>query len=164
MSTPDWVLKARAKIGIRETPGPKNNPVIIGWAQRLGAKILGISYADDSNTPWCGLFVAEVMSEAGFTPPPIAVRASAWSTWGEACGPCEGAVLVFQRPGGGHVGLYVGEDATAYHVLGGNQGDAVSITRVAKDRCVAVRWPAGGPPRGGRVVVATGGGLSHNEA
>lgn len=164
MGSPDWVAKARAKIGIRETPGPANNPTIMGWAQRLGAKVLGISYADDSNTPWCGLFMAEVMTEAGFQPPPIAVRASAWSTWGTACEPCEGAVLVFQRPGGGHVGLYVGEDAAAYHVLGGNQGDAVSITRVAKDRCVAVRWPPGGPARGPRVQVAAAGGLSRNEA
>jgi hypothetical protein len=42
-----------------------------------------------------------------------------------------GDVLAFVRNGGGHVGLYVDEDASAYHVLGGNQSDRVSITRVA---------------------------------
>jgi hypothetical protein len=57
-------------------------------------------------------------------------------------------VLVFQRPGGGHLGFYVGEDERAYHVLGGNQGDCVSITRIAKDRCIAIRWPSGQPVNG----------------
>jgi len=45
-----------------------------------------------------------------------------------------GDILVFSRKGGGHVGFYVAEDATAYHVLGGNQSDSVSITRIAKSR------------------------------
>jgi len=52
-------------------------------------------------------------------------------------------VLVFDRAGGGHVGFYVGEDLTSYDVLGGNQGDRVSIMRLEKSRCVARRWPIG---------------------
>jgi hypothetical protein len=52
------------------------------------------------------------------------------------------AVLVFERPGGGHVGYYFGEDATAYHVLGGNQGDAVTIARIAR---IAVSHADGQP-------------------
>jgi len=43
------------------------------------------------------------------------------------------------------VGFYVGEDATHLHVLGGNQGDAVSITRIPKDRLSEMRWPEGFP-------------------
>lgn len=163
-AAPPWKALALAKLGIRETPGAANNPTILGWAKRLGVKVLGIVYNDDSAIPWCGLFVAEVMSEAGFTPPKIAVRAKAWADWGEPTAPCDGAVLVFQRPGGGHVGFYAGEDATAYRVLGGNQGDAVSLTRIAKDRCVAVRWPTGFRPKGDRLVLAASGQLSQNEA
>ena len=34
-----------------------------------------------------------------------------------------GDILTFKRNGGGHVGLYVGEDKDCYHVLGGNQGN-----------------------------------------
>jgi uncharacterized protein (TIGR02594 family) len=111
--------------------------------------------------PWCGLFVAACVDEAGIKPAPIAVRASAWATWGSPLLPKElavGAVLVFQRPGGGHVGFYVGEDATAYHVLGGNQGDAVTIARVAKSRCVARRWPLGVKLTGKPVQLASNGG------
>jgi hypothetical protein len=52
---------------------------------------------------------------------------------------------VFTRSGGGHVGLYVGEDATHYHVLGGNQANLVSIMRLAKGRLAegGMRWPKG---------------------
>ena len=82
------------------------------------------------------------------------VRATAWATWGQPCEPTLGAVLVFARKGGGHVGLYAGETATAYRVLGGNQSDAVNYAWIAKSRCIAVRWPpkAPLPPKVIRVV------------
>ena len=74
-------------------------------------------------------------------------------------------MLVFTRSGGGHVGFYAGEDADAYHVLGGNQSDAVTIARIAKSRCIAIRWPSTAPaPVGGRVFSALAGTLSRNEA
>ena len=119
-------------------------------------------YGADS-IPWCGLFVAQCMTEAGIKPPPIAVRAKAWATWGDPCPPQRGAVLVFQRDGGGHVGFYSGETASAYRVLGGNQGDAVSEVLISKSRCIAVRWPKGLPQNGGRTFVAAGA-ISTNEA
>ncbi len=164
---PAWLIAARAKLGTRETPGPANSGTIMGWAKRLGTKVLGIAYNADS-VPWCGVFVAACMQEAGLPTAPIAVRASAWSAYGqrlrfERLAP--GAILVFQRPGGGHVGFYVGEDATSYHVLGGNQSDAVTIMRIAKDRCVAARWPTGVAVIGGPVrLAANGAPLSRNEA
>ena len=65
---------------------------------------------------------------------------------------------------GGHVGFYVGEDAVAYHVLGGNQGDAVTIARIARSRCVARRWPAGPPVIGKPVLRSATGRLSRDEA
>ncbi|MEG8056929.1 hypothetical protein QP150_09490 [Sphingomonas sp. 22L2VL55-3] len=66
--------------------------------------------------------------------------------------------------GGGHVGFYVGEDATAYHVLGGNQGDTVSVARIAKDRCIARRWPSGRPVIGKPVQMAARKPISTDEA
>jgi uncharacterized protein (TIGR02594 family) len=108
------------------------------------------------------------VQEDGLTPPPIAVRAKAWATWGQNIRPeriAPGAVLVFERSGGGHVGFYVGEDKTNYHVLGGNQGDRVSIMRLEKSRCIARRWPTGRPVIGGpKAMSATAGiPLSRNE-
>ncbi|WP_230771143.1 TIGR02594 family protein [Sphingomonas sp. Leaf4] len=164
---PAWLTAARKKLSTLEAPGAANNPTIMGWAKRLGTKVLGMIYNADS-VPWCGVFVAACMQEAGLPSAPIAVRASAWATYGqrlrfERLSP--GAILVFQRPGGGHVGFYVGEDATAFHVLGGNQGNAVSIMRIAKDRCIAARWPTGEPVIGGPVRLAQSGApLSRDEA
>lgn len=161
-----WYDEAKRLTGTREIVGPKHNPTILAWAKALGAKVLGINVVDDE-TAWCGLFVAHCVSVAGLAPAPIAVRASSWETWGANLAPDKltlGAVLVFKRPGGGHVGFYVGEDATCYHVLGGNQGNAVSITRIEKSRCVARRWPVGVPVIGGPVKLTTGGAVSKNEA
>jgi uncharacterized protein (TIGR02594 family) len=158
-----WMAFARAKLGIREVPGPGNSPAIMRWAKGLGSKVLGIAYGADS-VPWCGLFVAQVVTEAGFKPPPISVRAKAWATWGIPVLPCEGAVLVFEREGGGHVGFYAAENATAYQVLGGNQGDAVSLAWIAKSRCIASRWPHRMAVTGRVIRVAASGQLSENEA
>lgn len=139
----DWMTYARTLIGVREIPGSKHSATILGWAKTLGAKVLGINVTDDE-TPWCGLYVAHVMAKAGIKAPPVAVRASAWSDWGRGLmNPRPGCVLTFKREGGGHVGFYVGQDDTHFHVLGGNQGNAVSVTRISKNRLSAMRWPEG---------------------
>lgn len=165
-TTPAWLAAARALIGVRETPGAGNNPIIMGWAAKLGARVLGMIYNADA-TPWCGLTIAHVMQVAGIAPPPIAVRAKSWATWGVPLPSnkvAPGAVLVFERPGGGHVGLYVGENDRSYRVLGGNQGDRVCETWIEKRRCVAIRWPSGVAVVGGPVKLAGSGAASKNEA
>lgn len=164
--TVPWLNVAKSLVGTREVPGPKSNPTILAWAKRLGSKVLGIAYLDDS-VAWCGLFAAHCVSSSGLIPATIAVRASAWASWGsdlkvDRLAP--GAVLVFARPGGGHVGFYVGEDAATYSVLGGNQSDAVSITRIEKSRCVARRWPLGVPVEDGPVWLAGKGAISTKES
>jgi uncharacterized protein (TIGR02594 family) len=158
------MLTARACIGVKEYPGAQNNPLIMRWATRA-AKFLGIKY-DGDHVPWCGLFAAYCVVENGLIPPGIAIRASEWGKWGVALAkPSPGAVLVFTRQGGGHVGFYVSEDASYYHVLGGNQGDAVSVVKIAKSRCSAIRWPAGvALPKTGPVFKALDGKASTNEA
>ena len=61
--------------------------------------------------------------------------------------PITGAVLVFERGLGGHVGFAVGQDDTNFFVLGGNQADTVTIARTAKSRLLGARWPATVPVR-----------------
>lgn len=150
---PPWLVAAGALIGVSEIPGPKSSPTIMSWVSRLKSA-LGMAYTDDA-IPWCGVFVAHVLAEAGFVPPPVAVRAKSWASFGIglAAG-SPGAVLVFSREGGGHVGFYVSEDVAYYHVLGGNQGDSVSLTRILKSRLVpgGIRWPNN--PKGGSNVMA----------
>ena len=157
MAEPSWLQYARQLIGVREVPGPRHSPTIMKWIAGLGSK-LGITVRDDE-TPWCGTFCAHVMDRVGIEPPAIAVRASAWGTWGrKLLAPRPGCIMVFTRAGGGHVGFYVGEDATHFHILGGNQGNAVSIARIAKDRLTAMRWPNGVDLPPAKVVPLTPGG------
>lgn len=161
MSEPKWLTIARSYIGVKEVPGPQSNSVIVGWLRRLR------SWIDSDSVPWCGTFCAAVMHEAGLPYPREYPRARAWADYGARLQThvlAPGAILVFSRNGGGHVGFYVGEDATAYHVLGGNQSNAVNVMRIAKARCIATRWPRGEAVVGGPVILAASGQLSRDEA
>ncbi|MEO7381482.1 MAG: TIGR02594 family protein, partial [Paracoccaceae bacterium] len=71
-----------------------------------------------------------------------------WLLFGQAVTtPIIGAVLIFARGQGGHVGFAIGQDDAHFFVLGGNQSDAVTIARIAKSRLLGARWPATYPPR-----------------
>jgi uncharacterized protein (TIGR02594 family) len=161
---PRMVEEARKLYGTLEAAGPANNSVILDWAKETG---LARIFTADS-IPWCGLFMAVVAKRGG---KPI-VEGPLWArNWGKFGKPADkaqlGDVLVFRRAqASGHVGLYVGEDYGAYHVLGGNQSDGVTITRIAKDRCIAVRRPAyrKAPATAKPVQLAAAGMLSTNEA
>ncbi len=160
MADPRWLTKAKSYVGLREIPGPRHNNVIVGWLAKLRA------WWRDDETPWCGVFVAHCMQECDLPFPKLYMRAKEWSEYGALLRTTRlapGAILVFDRAGGGHVGFYVGEDETHYHVLGGNQSNAVNVMRLAKSRLVASRWPKGQPVTG-RPVRLSGGKTSTNEA
>lgn len=157
---PSWLKTAETHKGLTEVRGPKHNNVIVGWLEKLGA------WWRDDETPWCGVFVAHCMASAGLPYPTFYMRAKAWSEYGSLLRRdrlAPGAILVFDRAGGGHVGFYVGEDAGHYFVLGGNQGNAVSVMKLGKTRLLASRWPKGEPVIG-KPVYMKGGILSANEA
>lgn len=137
---PKMILEALKLFGTMEKPGAANNPTILAWAKEVGGDVADIYKAD--SIPWCGLFMAVVARRAGKEPPKHPLWALSWSAFGaKSPAPALGDVLVFTRGGGGHVGLYVGEDAFAFHVLGGNQSDRVCIARIAKARLYAARRP-----------------------
>lgn len=135
---PLWLQIARTNIGERETLGPNDSPWIRAMLKRLRASwLLG--------QPWCGGACAEWLGKAGHAIPAHWYRAKAWATWGQHLDrPVHGCIVVFERSGGGHVGLVVGEDAVGnLLVLGGNQGDAVNVRAFQRGRVIAYRWPAG---------------------
>jgi uncharacterized protein (TIGR02594 family) len=140
-----WFQEARRLIGVSEDVGPNSSPVIIDWAKKAG-----IDYRDD-DVPWCGLFVAHCVSATLSTEklPGNPLGARQWLKFGAPCDEVLGSILVFWRirPNGdkGHVGFYAGEDEDAFHVLGGNQGNKVCITRVERERLLGARWPATAP-------------------
>lgn len=160
-----WFAEAQRLQGLREVAGEGSNAVILDWAADLD-----LHYKSD-DIPWCGLFVSHcigaTLPEEPLPNNPLGARS--WLKFGVECEPALGAVIVFWREkrngGKGHVGFYNGEDDQAYHVLGGNQSNAVNVTRIGKDRFLGTRRPASMPALpGGRVLRGTGGTVSRNEA
>lgn len=137
---PKIIKAALEEFGTIEIPGVGSNPVILDWANYVGGWQKEMFSTDQ--TPWCGLFAAFCVKQAGYKPPAGWQRALAWAAFGvESHDPMLGDILVFTRKGGGHVGFYVGEDDQSYHVLGGNQSDQVCIRRFFKDTLYCARRP-----------------------
>jgi len=162
--SPKVLVEAIKLLGTKEIHGTEHNPVILGWAKELG---LESTYKTDE-IPWCGLFVAICVKRAEFVPVTSPLWARAWSGFGtQQSIAMLGDVLVFSREGGGHVGLYVGQDDTCYHVLGGNQGDQVKVSRIQMNRCISIRrcnWKVKQPDNVRVIKLSSVGDVSKNEA
>ena len=164
-----WLPIARKYLGVAEIPGPKNDPTILGWVRALGGSIAG--WVTTDQTPWCATFANAVLQQAGLpmSAKPGSVdllRAKSFLSYGTALTePAVGCIMVFARAGGGHVGFYTGETLKAYRVLGGNTLDSVREAWLAKDRCLALRWPPNVPPPvvGRKWLRPTGESMSLNE-
>jgi uncharacterized protein (TIGR02594 family) len=125
---PPWLTLARAEIGFHEKP---DNHGIQKYVDLAG-------YGADGE-PWCSIFAGAMLRQAGIDITGANAMARSWTT-----APCVtkldaprlGCLAVFWRgsKGGseGHVGFYIGEDATHVQVLGGNEDDAVEIAPMAK--------------------------------
>lgn len=165
---PRIVSEALKLVGVHEGAGSADNPTILAWAKEVG---LAAVYSHDA-IPWCGLFVALAAHRAGKPVVKDPLWALNWLKYGEASPAASlGDILVFKRPlpGGGtagHVGIYIGEDNAAYHVLGGNQSDAVTITRIEKGRLQGARrhYAVGAPASAKPYRLAAAGPLSASEA
>jgi uncharacterized protein (TIGR02594 family) len=159
---PPWLVTARSKMGLTE-----GNASALAKLKAF-LKSDGHTLGDPSKLPWCGDFVETCIAltcpkESMIVNPYYALN---WAKFGVLLtGAAIGEILVFKREGGGHVGFYVGEDATRFRVLGGNQSNSVSETWVAKNRLYARRWPSTYPlPSLGAVTVSAAGATSTNEA
>lgn len=170
-------------LGVREAPGAANNPIIMGWAEEIGEDAIGYRYTGDA-VAWCGLAMAVMANRTGRPIPTGPLWALNWSNWQIPVARRRGLslknplvfepglvaslgdVMTYRRPGGGHVGVYIGETADAHCVLGGNQGNAMSLTWIEKSRCVAIRRPAyKNPPASVKPwPMSRSGALSRNEA
>lgn len=140
----NWIDLAKSYIGLSEVPGKKHNSKILEWWKAIKATFM------DDETPWCAAFVGGVLEECGIESSRSAAARS-YLKWGvPLAGPCEGCLVVFWRgvPDGwpGHVGFVVGRDELGnLMVLGGNQGDRVSVQGFSSLRVLDFRWPKGEP-------------------
>lgn len=161
---PKILVEAVKLLGVKEIIGTPNNPIILQWAKDLK---LDKIYTNDA-IPWCGLFIAHVVKQAGKEVAKNPLYALNWSSWGNAVDiPKLGDILTFKRDGGGHVGIYVGEDSECYHVLGGNQSDMVKVSRISKSRLFKARrtpWSIAQPKEVRVIKLDSKGSISKNEA
>lgn len=136
---PYWLIEARKYLGQKEIAGVKHNPLILKWWMLIRAPF------SDDETPWCAGFVGGILESCNIKSSRSA-SARSYLNWGIGLKtPVVGSIVVFSRPGSawsGHVGFVVGKDRVGnLLVLGGNQGDAVSIRAFPMNRVLGYSWP-----------------------
>lgn len=131
---------AKKELGTKELPGPTANKRIVEFLETVS---LPKGMETEDETPWCSAFVNWVAKASGLKGTGNAMARS-WLKWGTPSpAPVIGAVVVLKRgaPPSGHVGLYAGRDGAEWLILGGNQGDQVSIRKFLPSQVLGVRIP-----------------------
>jgi uncharacterized protein (TIGR02594 family) len=131
---------AMAELGETEIAGTaRNNKRIQSYLSVVG---LG---NDPDETPWCSAFVNWVLKKAGVADITGSAAARSWLKFGRSVKtkPEPFDVVVFWRgePNGwqGHVAFYISRSGDTIKVLGGNQGNAVSIASYPASRLLDIR-------------------------
>lgn len=138
---------AQQFLGLREGKGTIDNAMVVGMLQ------LDSGWVAHDDVPWCSAFVNFVCFCLGL-PRSRSLAARSWLIVGRAV-PEEHAqpgfdVVVLKRGAGvqpgpdvlqapGHVGFFAGLDATTVSLLGGNQGDTVSLAHFPRTDILSIR-------------------------
>jgi uncharacterized protein (TIGR02594 family) len=138
-----WIVEGKKVFGLHEA---RDKAKLTAWLKSDGQRL-----GDTEKMPWCGDYVETAIKnslpEEPFTGAvgknPYWARN--WLKFGHPCTARYGAIIIFSRGNGGHVGFVVGEDDDDYYVLGGNQSNMVNISRISKDRYLGCTWPASYP-------------------
>lgn len=148
-----WYRLARPMIGTEEQlPNGKANPKVNAMFEAVTT--LSTPY-DCRKTPWCAIFMNWLFKRLNIPGTNSAMARS----FGDSRNfvridkPFIGCVVVLWRPASkerpyddgstGHVGMYAGETATHVLILGGNQGDAISIAKFPKNRLTSKHGDCG---------------------
>lgn len=146
---------ARRFLGVREVPGVASNPLVLAMLR------LDQDWPADDSVPWCSAFTNFVAWLLGLERS-RSLAARSWLTVGTPV-PLEAAVrgdvVVLTRGAGkqpgpevtsgapGHVGFFDRLEGDRVYLLGGNQGNAVTVAPFARSRVLGVRRLG---PEGGR--------------
>lgn len=135
-----WITEGKKVWGLHES---RDNAELTAWLKSDGTRL-----GNPSELPWCGDYT-ETAIKNSLPNEPFDGRlgenpywARNWLEFGEPTPPVYGAIIVFSRGNGGHVGFVVGEDSNDYYVLGGNQSNTVNVSRISKSRLLGTRWPS----------------------
>jgi len=137
---PPWMAHAQGELGTEEVPGPGDNPRIVEYHMACDDTVT------DDEVAWCSSFVNWCMMQSGIERT-RSRAARSWMGWGSGLlVPCYGCVGVIWREAidswKGHVGFVVDQTDSHIVMLGGNQGNEVSVRRYAKGRLLGYRMPS----------------------
>lgn len=131
---------AETYLGLEEFPGAKHNPKIVKMFADSGN-----AWATSDEIPWCAAFVGSVLAQCGISGT-NRLDARSYANWGSAVDLKDaqpGDVVVLSRdpdPKAGHVAFYAGKGRNGFiRLLGGNQGNKVTISEFPVKRVIAVR-------------------------
>lgn len=134
-----WLTEARKFVGLREIVGSRHEPKILQFFSEAGHP--GIH---DDETAWCAAFVGAMLRKAGYSSTG-ALNARSYLNFGtKLTKPTPGCIVVFKRGSSswqGHVAFFLRDLGDRIEVLGGNQGNAVSIAAYSKADLLGYRWP-----------------------
>ena len=128
------------EIGIKEIKGNDHHQRILQYA-----KDSFFNWIVDDETAWCSIFLNWAAKQAGLETSKSAAARSWLHVGHEVNNPEPGDIVIFWREHInshlGHVGIYLGFsiDHSRIYVLGGNQGDAVSISAYPTERVLSYR-------------------------
>lgn len=123
----DLLFTALAEYGVKEVPGPENNPRIMDYFQ-----VIGQNWVQGDETAWCSAFVNYCAKTSGYEYTGK-LNARSWLEIGyEVKTPRPGDIVIFWRESPeswkGHVALYINALRKYQWVLGGNQSNMVKIS------------------------------------
>jgi len=149
MVEPPWLRLALEEMnkGVKEVEGFEDNPRIIEYHAATSGNF------QHDEVPWCSSFVNWCMDQALVSRTNSALARS-WLGWGKRITyPPIGAVTILSRGVGpqpgpevikapGHVGFFMGNaSSTDILLLGGNQGNTISVKAYPANRVLGFRWP-----------------------
>jgi uncharacterized protein (TIGR02594 family) len=126
-------------IGLAEVPGAKHNAKIIKMYADTGN-----AWVTDDETPWCAAFVGSVLAQCGIKGTGK-LNARSYLDWGQKIDLKDarrGDVVILSRGASktqGHVAFFDSIDGNKVMLLGGNQGDKVSIAPFLVRNVLGVR-------------------------
>ncbi|AGK58082.1 hypothetical protein HYPDE_32038 [Hyphomicrobium denitrificans 1NES1] len=139
MDQPPWLAAAWAEFGVREISGKDDAPEILRYFREAGD-----TSVETEATPWCAAFLGAMLRRAGYVGTG-SLLARSYLDWGDPLDAARlGAVVVLSRgddPNAGHVGFLLSDTNGKLYLLGGNQGDAVTVAGFDKARLLGLRWP-----------------------
>lgn len=138
---PAWLKAAFDDLGLKERPGRGSNPRVVQMYAEAGHPEIR-----DDAVAWCAAAMGAWLAR-GNLKGTGSLAARSYLAYGQKLPTAKiprGAILVFRRGASswqGHVCICLEDQGNILVVIGGNQSDAVTVTRYSKAALLGARWP-----------------------